>query len=140
MIEFLCKYRISLTEIDQTGYTHHSNYAKYCEYARFELFRSLGIPYKQLDDKGYMLVINDLSLKNIKPTKYDDQLTIRTTLKSIESPNLSFSHLIFDKNGELVCQSDAVLSFAEKANCKTCLIPDCIFDAFCDAIPEESEY
>lgn len=52
-------FRISYSDTDQMGFMHHSNYLKYYETARRELFRSIGIPYNEIEEEDVILpVIN----------------------------------------------------------------------------------
>ncbi|HRC36354.1 MAG TPA: hotdog domain-containing protein, partial [Bacteroidia bacterium] len=55
MIEFEHKVRVRYAEADRMGYVYYGNYAVYFEVARVEMLRSLGLPYKLLEDKGIIL-------------------------------------------------------------------------------------
>jgi acyl-CoA thioester hydrolase len=52
MIEHDYIFRVLYPDTDQMGTMHHANYAKYYEAARWELFRSIGISYKSVEDAG----------------------------------------------------------------------------------------
>lgn len=45
MIVHEYKFRVKYPDTDQMGTVHHANYAKYYEAARWELLRSIGVPY-----------------------------------------------------------------------------------------------
>jgi acyl-CoA thioester hydrolase len=72
--------RVRYAEADRMGLLHHANYLVYFEQARTELLRSQGIAYKDLEDQGYLLVLTRVQVRYRSPARYDDLLTIRTTV------------------------------------------------------------
>lgn len=55
MSSFQTFFRVSYSDTDQMGFMHHSNYLRYYETARWELFRSLGITYSEIEKEGIIL-------------------------------------------------------------------------------------
>mgnify|MGYP006316721729 CR=1 FL=1 len=51
MIEHSHSLRVLYPETDKMGTVHHSNYARYYEVARWELFRAIGIPYNEIENE-----------------------------------------------------------------------------------------
>jgi len=72
--------RVRYAETDQMGLLHHANYLVYFEQARTELLRSRGLSYKDMEAQGYFLVIIKAEVRYRRPARYDDVLTIRTTV------------------------------------------------------------
>lgn len=99
MKPFLSKVRVGYSDTDQMGYVHHNNYGKYYETARWQLFEPLGIPYKLVEEKGFMLPVIRMDIKFIKPSFYDDELTIETILKDIRGAKVCFGHRLFNERG-----------------------------------------
>ncbi len=81
MIRNETKLRVRYGETDQMGYVYYGNYAEYFEVGRVEWLRNLGISYKSLEESKIMLPVLHLNINYLKPAKYDDLLTIITTLK-----------------------------------------------------------
>ena len=55
--------RVRYADTDQMGYVYYGYYANYYEEARSEAIRSLGFPYKEMEQAGIMLPVtrmNDL--------------------------------------------------------------------------------
>lgn len=94
--------RVRYAETDRMGLLHHANYLIYFEQARTELLRGLGITYKELEDRGFYLVVAKLDVKFRKPVHYDDLLTIRTTETKASPVRLEHQYEVF-RNGELCC-------------------------------------
>lgn len=106
--------RVRYGETDQMGVVYHGNYATYCEVARVEFFREMGLPYKELEDKGIMLPVVELNLKYVKPAYYDEILDIKTFLTEIpRSVRLHFSYEIYNEKNELLTTGHSVLAFID---------------------------
>ena len=72
--------RVRFCETDLMGIVHHANYLIYFEQARIELLRSMGWSYRDLEDQGFLLVLTRFEVRYKRPARYDDLLTIRTTV------------------------------------------------------------
>ena len=70
--------RVRYAETDQMGLLHHANYLVYFEQGRTELLRSRGLSYRDLEDRGYLLVLTKVEVRYHRPARYDDLLTLRT--------------------------------------------------------------
>jgi acyl-CoA thioester hydrolase len=116
-------------DTDQMGTVHHSNYAKYYETARGELFRSIGISYRSLEDAGYMLPVISMKFKFLKTAQYDALLTAKTTLKAIKGVRIWFTYKLFNENNELVNVAETELAFVGKNNWKPCAAPAFVLEA-----------
>ena len=77
----ITKTRVRYSETDQMGVVYHGNYAQYFELGRTEWLRELGVTYKDMENSGIMLPVIMLKSDFKKSAKYDDVLTITTTLK-----------------------------------------------------------
>ena len=63
------------------GFVYYGHYATYFEVARVEALRSIGCPYKSLEDAGILMPVTEYSIRYLKPGKYDDLLKIITTIE-----------------------------------------------------------
>src|SRR3974390_3100565 len=72
--------RVRYAETDRMGLLHHANYLVYFEQGRTELLRSMGYSYKDLEDQGYLLVLTKLEIRYRWPARYDDLVTLKTTV------------------------------------------------------------
>ena len=75
--------RVRYAETDRMGLLHHANFFVYFEIGRTELLRARGFSYREIEDAGHFLVIVDLGCKYKRPAKYDDLLTLRTTVAKV---------------------------------------------------------
>jgi len=107
------KIRVTYKDTDKMGYSYYGNYPTYYEIGRTEFLRELGFSYKILEDSGYLLPIASMSIKYLKPAKYDDLLTVRTIYKSYHSIKVEFDYEIFNQNLELINQGNTLLLFVD---------------------------
>lgn len=124
MIEHEYKFRVTYPDTDKMGTMHHANYAKYYETARWELFRSIGVPYNSLEEAGVMCPVIQMNFKFIKATRYDEQLTVKTTLKAIRGVRIWFEYKLYNEQNELINEAETELAFVGKDNWKPCAAPD----------------
>ena len=113
MVSATTQIRVRYAETDQMGYVYYGNYAQYFEVARVELLRSLGMSYKGLEDSGIMMPVISMSSKYLKPAKYDDLLTIQTSIKTKPQIRCKFEYEIFNEIGELLHQGETTLVFID---------------------------
>jgi len=121
-------FRVRYGETDQMGIVYYGKYADYLEVGRTEWLRSLGITYKGLEDGGIILPVIDLRISYKKSAKYDDILTIETTLQKRPLVKIAFDYKIFNQNQELLAEASTVLAFLDKHTQKPVKCPDYILE------------
>lgn len=135
MKTFISKIRVLYSDTDQMGCVHHSNYLKYYETARWELFRQLGIPYREIEKKGILLPVINVTMKFIKPAFYDQELMIETKIQSWKGARIGFSYRLLNEAEELINEAEISLAFVNKKSGKPCYPPAYI----AEKIEEETE-
>jgi len=123
MQTFTCKTRVDYSDTDQMGFVHHSNYLKYYEAARWNLFRQRGIPYKEIEDGGVLLPVVGVRMQYLKPAFYDEELTIETTVVSIKGAKLMLSYKMFNESTELINTATITVAFVNSQTRKPCKPP-----------------
>lgn len=123
-------FRVSYSDTDQMGFMHHSNYLKYYETARWELFRSIGIPYNEIEEEGVILPVINASVKFIKPAFYDQEIRIITMLKSNKGARIIFDNQAINETGDIINEAQITVAFVRKSTGKACFPPKRISDTF----------
>ena len=129
MIEHEYTFRVMYPDTDKMGTVHHSNYAKYYETARWELFRSIGISYHSVEEAGYMLPVIRMNFRFIKTVQYDALLKVKTKLKAIKGVRIWFSYKLYNDQDELVNEAETELAFVEMGTWKPCIVPELVMKA-----------
>lgn len=122
--------RVRYGETDQMAYVYYGNYAQYFEVARVEWLRSLGISYKKLEEEGIMLPVLKLEVNYHKPGKYDDLLTIKTSVKKKPSVRIEFHFEIYNEQKELLTTGFTSLVFIDMERNRPTKAPQSILDYF----------
>lgn len=116
--------RVRYSETDQMGYCYYGNYAQYFEVGRVEALRSLGLSYKEMEVKGFMLPVASFSVKYIAPAYYDDLLTITTKIVKLNGVRLFFEYDIKNEKGQLISTAETTLVFVDKTTMKPTTPPE----------------
>ncbi|MDH3323502.1 MAG: acyl-CoA thioesterase [Flavobacteriaceae bacterium] len=128
MINSEIKLRVRYGETDQMGYVYYGNYAQYFEVGRVEWLRNLGVSYKSLEASGIMLPVLNLNVNYIKPAKYDDLLTIVTSLNKKPLVKIEFNFEIFNEQKELLTTGFTSLVFIDMKKNKPTKAPQPLLD------------
>lgn len=129
MITHEYSFRVSYPETDRMGTVHHSNYARYYEIARWELFRSIGVPYSEIENAGVMCPVISMNFKFHKTTRYDELLTVKTTLSVIKGVRIWFDYALYNEKSELINEATTELAFVGLNNWKPCKAPLILLEA-----------
>jgi len=92
-------YRVIYGDTDCGKVMYYGNYFRLFEIGRTELIRSVGLSYKEIEEKdGIILPVVEAFIKYKAPAKYDDLLTIKTFLKELKPYKVVFEYKIFKNN------------------------------------------
>lgn len=122
------KIRVRYSETDQMGYVYNGNYAQYYEVGRVEMLRSLGMTYGGMEAYGVMMPLLELKCKFIKPALYDQELTIKTTVKDLPGVRIIFDYEIFNEAEELINIGSTTLVFFDMEKKRPCQPPAYFMD------------
>ena len=112
--EHTIEIRVRYSETDAMGYLHHANYFVYFEAGRTELLRQRGLSYRDIEDAGHYLVIIDLGCKYKRPARFDDLLTLRTTVERVTRVKIVHRYQLFHE-GTLLAEGHSTLACVDRA-------------------------
>jgi acyl-CoA thioester hydrolase len=116
--------RVRYGETDQMGYLYYGHYPAYYEIGRVEMLRSLGFTYRALEDEHrVMMPVMSLQMRFVRPARYDELLTIRTTLRKMPDRFITFHVDIFNEKNKLVNGGSVKLCFVDMDTNKTVPVP-----------------
>lgn len=99
------KLRVRYQETDQMKVVYHANYLVWFEIGRTDFIRELGISYSNLEQMGLLLPVLDVQCKYIQSAKYEDELTVETTVSEVKGARLTFQYqVIRQKDGQLLAK------------------------------------
>ena len=121
--------RVRYAETDQMGVVYHSNFFPYFETARAESIRQLGFTYADMEKMGVIMPVVDVHCRYLRPARYDDLLTIKTTLKELPVHHkVEFHHEVFNEQDELLAVGKIILYFMEADGMKRTSMPAQLLD------------
>ena len=116
--------RIHYALTDQMGVVYYGNYAQFYEIGRTESIRELGFTYKEIEAMGIVLAVTDMHIRFLRPAKYDDVITVKTTLKEIPAHHkIIFHGEIYNQENQLLNTGDVTLYFLEARTMKRSEMP-----------------
>ena len=121
------KIRIHYALTDQMGVVYHGHYAQFYEIGRGESIREIGFTYKDIEAMGIIMPVVDIHSRFLMPAKYDDLITVKTTLKELPMHHkIIFHSEIFNEQGDLINIGVVTLYFMEAKDMKRCQIPEAL--------------
>lgn len=116
--------RIHYALTDQMGMVYHGHYAQFYEIGRSEAIRNLGYSYKDIEAMGIIMPVVDIHSRFLRPAKYDDLITVKTTLRELPLHHkIVFHSEIYNQEGTLLNTGDVTLYFMEAQQMKRCEMP-----------------
>ena len=100
-------------ETDQMGIVHHSNYIRYFECGRVDLFSQLGFPVPAIEAMGVMLPVVSVECRYKTPAKLGDKLRVVSVVESVPMAKMRIKNEIYNQNGDLLCEGTVVLGFID---------------------------
>ena len=102
MREHTISHRVRYDECDPMGIVHHSNYLRYFEMGRVELFRECGGDYRAMEELGILAVVAQVDCRYRASARYDELISIRTKLMQITAGKIVHDYEVNRDDRQLV--------------------------------------
>lgn len=79
-------------DTDMMGVVYYANYFRYFEAGRTELLRAVGFRYKEFEKSGFALPVVNASARYHAPARYDDELTLETTVSQVRFSTVTMTY------------------------------------------------
>jgi len=134
---FFHKIKIYYEDTDSGGVVYYANYLKFLERARTEALFSIGFSNKKIKEQySSLIIVKSCNIEYKKPAHLEDELTIRSFVKSISKTSF-FMNQIITRGDDVIVDSKIHLVFVNKEG-KPVKIPEEIYSKFkpyfCDSI------
>lgn len=116
--------RVRYQETDQMGVVYHANYLTYFELGRVEWLRSKGLDYAALEKSGVLLPVVNVTVNYQSPARYDQLITVVTTLEKIGGASVVFYTQIIAENETVLVDGRVTLVATDAKNFKPIKLPD----------------
>ena len=134
---FFHKLKIYYEDTDSGGVVYYANYLKFLERARTEALFSIGYSNKKVkDDFNSLIIVKACNIEYKKSAHLEDELTVRSFVKSITKTSF-FMNQIITKKDDIIVEAQVHLVFVNNEG-KPVKIPNEIYlkfkPFFCDTI------
>jgi len=101
--------RITYSETDRMGVIYYANYLVFYERGRTEFLRSLGLRYRDLEEKEQIyLPAMDATVNYLHPGRYDDLIRVRTFISELGGAHITFRYEItLVESGQLIAKGSS---------------------------------
>jgi len=114
--------RVRYPETDPMGLLHHGNYLMYFEIGRTELLRASGGNYRQMEESGLFCVVVRAECRYHKPARYDDLLTLQTTITRITPAKIEHEYRLL-RDDILLAVGNVTLAMVDHEG-NVCRVPE----------------
>ena len=134
---FFHNIKVYYEDTDSGGVVYYANYLKFLERARTEALFSIGYSNKKIKEKfNSLIIVKSCNIDYKKPANLEDELKIRSFVKSITKTSF-FMNQFISRDEEIIVEAQIHLVFVNE-NGKPVKIPDEIYSQFkpyfCDSI------
>ena len=134
---FFHELKVYYEDTDSGGIVYYANYLKFLERARTEALFSIGYSNNKIQqDFNSLIIVKSCNIEYKKPAYLEDELTVRSFVKSITKTSF-FMNQIITRNNEVIVEAQIHLVFVNKDG-KPKKIPEQIYSKFkpyfCDSI------
>ena len=134
---FFHKLKVYYEDTDSGGVVYYANYLNFLERARTESLFTIGFSNKKIQDQfNSLIIVKSCNIEYKKSAHLEDELTIRSFVKSITKTSF-FMNQIISKKDDVIVEAQVHLVFVNMEG-KPIKIPDDIYSKFkpyfCDTI------
>ena len=134
---FFHKLKVYYEDTDAGGVVYYANYLNFLERARTEALVSLGFSNKKIKDEfGVLIIVKSCSIDYKKSAYLEDELSIRSFVKSITKTSF-FMNQFISRGEDIIVEAKVHLVFVNSKG-KPMRIPESLFQDFkpyfCDSI------
>ncbi len=94
--------RVIYGDTDNMGVAYYGNYMRWFEIGRAEMFRTLGLSYKDIESRGIFLPVSEAYCRYKTPARYDDLLVIETSVDDSVKGGVKFDYTVSSEDGKKI--------------------------------------
>jgi len=128
MFEETIQLRVRYHDCDPMGIVYHGHYAKLFEIGRTEAMRKHGFSYTILEKQGLAMPVVEMSIKYLRPARYDELIDIKTIIDEIPNRFLIIKGVILNQDKKTLTESVFKFAFVKKETLRRCQPPAFILE------------
>lgn len=130
MMKFTLPVRVYYEDTDAGGVVYHSRYLNYCERARTEVLRTLGLEQSYLiENNDILFAVRSIQVDYLKPAQFDDEVIVETHIKQLKKASITFIQVIHQSGSdEVLCRLVVRIACLMASELRPRAIPEAILD------------
>jgi len=130
-------FRARYAETDAMGVVHHAAYLPWLEVGRVNLLREAGMPYTEIEARGFLIVLSDVHVRYRSPARFDDLVTVESTLTQAKRRQVSFGYrVILSESGVVLIEAETHHIVVSRSTMRATQLPDDIIAGMMPWLPE----
>jgi len=120
---FVLPVRVYYEDTDAAGVVYYANYLRFCERARTEWLRALGVEQQALmHSSGIAFVVRSVKADYLQPARLDDSLQVISHIGSLRRASLQFDQEI-RRDGQLLFAAQVLIACIDHRRQKPAAMP-----------------
>lgn len=107
---------VRYAETDQMGVVYHANYLVWMEIGRTHIVKDIGFSYPELENKGYISPVMDISIQYKASLRYGQKATIRTWVEEHTKLRTTYGYEILHEDGTVAATAKSVNILVKRDN------------------------
>lgn len=134
--EFTIPVRVYYEDTDAGGIVYHANYLKFCERARSDFIRMLGVDQEALLRAGEGFVIAKMQARFKKSARLNDELTVSCIPTKLRRVAITFLQQV-KRDGELIFEMSSDIAYIKSESGALLPLPAATVDAIKPYLQED---
>ncbi len=122
--------RVRYAETDRMGFAYYANYLAWFEVGRADLMRTLGWTYREMEESGVTLPVIEAHCEYRQPSRYDDELEIRTGGRLLSPVRIQFEYQVVRRADAVTAAVGHTVHAALDTDGRPCRLPERVRQAF----------
>ena len=130
MAQSITVLRVRYADTDRMGFAYYANYLVWFEVARADWLRRLGWTYREMEESGLLLPVIEAHCEYRQPSRYDDELEVRTEGRLISPVRMQFDYEVVRRTDTIVAAVGHTVHAAVDPSGRPCRLPDRVRQVF----------
>ncbi|MFC3093348.1 tol-pal system-associated acyl-CoA thioesterase [Alteromonas sediminis] len=123
------KVRVYFEDTDAGGIVYHANYLKFMERGRTDWLRELGFSQDVLLNQNIAFVVKKLDIDYVNAAKFDQLLTVNSSLSTFKKASLQFEQTITDEQDRQIAVAKVLIACVNTKTLRPTKTPEPILSA-----------
>jgi len=129
-VEHSVKLRVRFAETDAMQVVYYAVYLVWFEVARTELFRSVGLPYNEIQKRGFHTPVVQAVVDYKSSARYDDEVIVKARVGKVGSSSIRLDYEVTKTPGKVVVCTGHTVHVFIGSDGKSKRIPDEVREKF----------